>query len=946
MADVVRGSVLLTPRFDNLMGTVSKELNAGFKGADSIGSKAGSRAGASFSAGLSTKAGAVMGLVSSVSQKAFSAISSSLDSAISRVDTLNNFPKVMQSLGYSAEESTASVGMLSDRLSSLPTKLDDMASSVQQLAPSSSSLTQATERALAFNDALLAGGASEDIRANALTQLTKAMSTNKIESDGWLSIQQAMPGQLTQVAKKMLGEKASANDLYEALKNGKVSVSDFADAMVDLDKNGGDGIKSFAEQAEDATGGIGTSLSNMKNAVTKGVAKVMDAVGTAAIVAPINLIKTGINTAFSGIADGVAQAKSWLGELGQALQANGAMETFASVAGRVRDAVAGMIPSAPDWSAVLPPGGAADAIKRVADGLDSVSSWVSANSGAVVSGLSGVAAAVASIKATKGLAAVAGDLKAVQTAFAMQGPGIDVDGMLSGVTTRIGGLAAGAGRAVAKMGEFKTAVASAGGGVKGLSSALGLGPWGLLAAGIAAAAAALAVFFLKTETGQRVFGQLKEALSGFAQQAAPVLGQVATALGDMLAPAVSTLPQLGSALSALGSALGSALQQVAPSLGQAVSAVAAALGQCAPAAQSLMEALAPVLAAAAALAAAVLPQIAALLASLLPFLVTMAATFVGMLVPAISAVVNLVTAMLPAVVAAVQAVISVAAPVAAAVAGALQGVLTALSGVITFLTGVFAGNWSQAWSGIQQVASGVWQALTSIVSGAAAAIQAAISGFLSTVAALWSSAWNGVKTVFSTVFNGLKTAASSGVDAALAVIRGIKGKVTGFFAGAGSWLVESGKSLLKGFAKGVEGAIGSVTSAVSGALDKVRGLFPFSPAKWGPFSGRGYTTYSGAALMGDFGRSIAASAPGVAAMALGAMGTVRDALASEPVSFAAAAAADAPRRDGWGPDAPRDGSGPGGGVSQTFVFNQPIDSPDEVARQLRLAERHGLAAQF
>ena len=81
----------------------------------------------------------------------------------------------------------------------------------------------------------------------------------------------------------------------------------------------------------------------------------------------------------------------------------------------------------------------------------------------------------------------------------------------------------------------------------------------------------------------------------------------------------------------------------------------------------------------------------------------------------------------------------------------------------------------------------------------------------------------------------------------------------------------------------------SAKNAVSGGLDALRGFFPFSPATYGPFSGRGYTTYSGLALMGDFGKSISGAASRTAAMASKAMGTVRDALLSEPVSMSATA---------------------------------------------------------
>ena len=87
--------------------------------------------------------------------------------------------------------------------------------------------------------------------------------------------------------------------------------------------------------------------------------------------------------------------------------------------------------------------------------------------------------------------------------------------------------------------------------------------------------------------------------------------------------------------------------------------------------------------------------------------------------------------------------------------------------------------------------------------------------------------------------------------------RGHRNRIVGFFTGAGSWLVESGKAILNGLGEGISAAIGSVTGIVSGAVDKIRSFFPFSPAKEGPFSGHGYTTYSGKALMRDWARGIA-----------------------------------------------------------------------------------------
>ena len=60
-------------------------------------------------------AGAVMAgsVLSSVLSTAFRAVSASVDKAVERLDTLNNFPRVMSNLGISASESQKTIQYLS-----------------------------------------------------------------------------------------------------------------------------------------------------------------------------------------------------------------------------------------------------------------------------------------------------------------------------------------------------------------------------------------------------------------------------------------------------------------------------------------------------------------------------------------------------------------------------------------------------------------------------------------------------------------------------------------------------------------------------------------------------------------------------------------------------------------------------------------------------------------
>lgn len=216
-------------------------------------------------------------VVFSAVQKGINAVSQSLDGAISRVDTLNNFPRVMSNLGIDAKASEKSIRKLSDGITGLPTTLDSAVSAVQRFTTANNDVEKSTDYFLAFNNAVLAGGASAEIQASALEQLSQMYATGTIDAQGWRSVMTAMPAQLQQVASSMgYTSMAVGGDFYEALQKGKISMDDMMQAMVKLNTEGVGNYASFAEQAKGATDGIQTSLTNLKTAVTRGVANAID----------------------------------------------------------------------------------------------------------------------------------------------------------------------------------------------------------------------------------------------------------------------------------------------------------------------------------------------------------------------------------------------------------------------------------------------------------------------------------------------------------------------------------------------------------------------------------------------------------------------------------------------------------------------------------------------
>lgn len=203
--------------------------------------------------------------------KAFQVMSENMDGAISRFDTLNNFPKVMSNLGISAEDSKKVIEDLGDKLTGLPTSLDSAAMAVQRLTSKNGDVKKSEELYLALNNAILAGGAGIDIQATAMEQLSQAYAKGKPDMMEWRSMMTAMPAQLKQVATAMGYVDAEA--LGEAIrsKEGAAEFSRMMETMVKMNKEGVNGFKSFDEQARNATGGIQTSVTNMKTAIIRGI---------------------------------------------------------------------------------------------------------------------------------------------------------------------------------------------------------------------------------------------------------------------------------------------------------------------------------------------------------------------------------------------------------------------------------------------------------------------------------------------------------------------------------------------------------------------------------------------------------------------------------------------------------------------------------------------------
>lgn len=797
---VVRGSVLLTPKFDNLGANVKRALGSGYKSAVSVHTNAGRQAAQNYASGFGGATGAIMGIVSSVTSRALDAISGSIASAVNRVDTIANFPKIMQSVGYSADEARATIERLSTGIDGLPTSLDAIVGSVQKIAPVSSSLATATDVALAFNNALLAGGKSQEIMNSAFEQYSQMLSTGRVDMQSWKILAQAMPGQLNQIAKALLGANANQADLYKAMQSGTITFDQFNNAIVSLNNEGLPGYASFAEQARISTESIGTAWTNVQNRINKAVAKIIDHIGQANIAGAIN----DFSSSFSGIADTVITyldpVISTVGSFMDQLQNNGAITSFGDALNALKDVFDSTIGLIGDLittftgldSSENTSRSAADLLKSAVDGVKSAIELardavqgLRDNLTVVAPVIVAVATALIAYETIKAVRSIADDFGLLKNAASLAFDAIKGgEGVLS--TLSVFGELVGEGGALASVfGTISTAISGVGTSLLALVGSIPVIGW------IAVAVVALgAVFTWLWNTNE----DFRNAVIGIWDS---ICSAISGAVDSIVGFFTTTLP--------------TAFTQFV----QFVQGIPAAVGQ------FIQE---------------------------LPSMVLYALTF------------------------AVVFLFGLGAQLAQL---AVQIGSEFVQNVVNFFTVDLPSAFAQ---------------FVLFVSAIPEQVQTALATLLANIA-LWAV---DMAAKASEAADGFLRGVTDGLNVAVDFVKSIPDKIKSFFSNAGDWLVNSGKALLDGFARGIRDAVGTVTRAASDALGAVRKLFPFSPAKKGPFSGHGYTTYSGRALMRDFARGIKGSSALAETEALSALSSVHDVFSNaRPLSFSAVADANA-----------------------------------------------------
>lgn len=746
----------------------------------------------SFGSDVISKATALGTAVGNIVSQGIQKVAGLASDAISRTDIINNYPKVMQSLGYSADSAASSIKSIQAGVKGLPTSTASLVSFVQKLAATTGDLGKATSVGIGFNDMMLAGGASTQVAEAACEQYNQMLAAGKVDQQAWNSVVSAAPGQMKQLAQTLLGANANQKDLYEALKTGKISLDDMNNAISQLDQQGGEGFASFHDQAMSATAGIGTALENFRSRAVNAVVSVIQAIGSDTITGPINAISSNFGhaadvsvsaivavkqaledsafgDALSAIAqdasgflptlDEVKQAASdfgsavgnTLGTIASAVYDSGIASAFSDLmqsVGGLLDRIGQQLPSLDDMlydlfdliEALLAP---------IRDAMEATSQWLDSLDAGQLETFEGIVkGALSAFLAWKGISSVIGIINSAKTAMS----GLQIVMQAMQMVKSVQGLGA-------------VLVTLAG------------GPMTVIVAAIAAVIGVLVTLYSTNEDFRdgvnsiwsgivSFFQGIPSAIEGAFHGLAAFFAGLVDAVSQGFDAVVSFVSGIPATISSAVAIVAGVIQQVvetimANPIAQALAGIVSGIVQIV---QGAIQTVVSVVQAAIGLVVGIVTgdwtMLSDAVSGILMGLATIIAGIWNTIASTIEAAVMAVAAFLAAEWAGIVAV-------AETVWNGLIAFFAAVPGAIEAAFGAIAGFFSGLWSGIVSVAQGIWNALVAFVTG----IPGRIMGGFSSLGSFFSGVWNSIS-----------SGAQRGFSSMLSYISSIPGQIVGFFS--------------------------------------------------------------------------------------------------------------------------------------------------------------------
>ena len=400
-----------------------------------------------------------------------------------------------------------------------------------------------------------------------------------------------------------------------------------------------------------------------------------------------------------------------------------------------------------------------------------------------------------------------------------------------------------------------------------------------LAFGGLAAAAFAGIGAIVQQGGVELIGQISTALRGLPVLISVYGEQIARALPEALATGTNvvtmvinaitqSMPELSTAFGkivpALVKGLSDALPVLLPAVAQMITAITTALVENAPmlieSGLQLLQGLVDGIFAALPVLISALPQIITtfmngflqalprilemgtqLLQSIIDGILQTLPALIAMLPQIITTVINGLVQALPQI---IQAGVGMLNALINGLIQAIPMLIEALPTIITTVVDTLLAN-------LPMIIEAGIQLLIGVITGIVQAIPQLIAMLPQIIVTIVTTLVQNIPKIISAgiqILVGLVTGIVQAIPQIGSAIAQVGSSIMSAVAGFPRMLFESGKKIISGLIDGIKSMFSSAKNAVSGLLSGIRNLLPFSPAKEGPFSGHGWTLYSGMSI--------------------------------------------------------------------------------------------------
>lgn len=203
-------------------------------------------------------------------------IKSSISSAMDRIDTMNQFTRVMTAMTGSSKKANAALENIKKTVTGTAYGLDVASRSAQKLVTSGMNLEKSTKQIQTWADAVaFYGDGTNATFENVTDALSKMVAKGKVEMDQLNRLTDAgIPA--VQIYADSVGRNIT--EVQDDLSKGKISTEQFLDGLDKAFNNGTNKFTSITGAAQEAGASWTATFDNFKAAITRGMTNIINAI--------------------------------------------------------------------------------------------------------------------------------------------------------------------------------------------------------------------------------------------------------------------------------------------------------------------------------------------------------------------------------------------------------------------------------------------------------------------------------------------------------------------------------------------------------------------------------------------------------------------------------------------------------------------------------------------